>query len=77
MKSKEAYHLTLVPVPDSVPGIIRLRRFLKLALRGFGLRCVSVEPVSEASGQPDQANSTGTAGAAGIDVGEDGQTLRG
>jgi len=27
-----------------VPAVIRLRRFLKMALRSFRLRCVRVEP---------------------------------
>jgi hypothetical protein len=34
------YLLRLRPLPDSVPAIHRLRRALKLLLRGFGLRCV-------------------------------------
>jgi hypothetical protein len=36
----------LRPLPSSVPGIVRLRRLLKLMLRGFGLKCVSVSGVS-------------------------------
>ena len=27
---------------DSIPAIIRLRRLLKVALRSFGLRCVTI-----------------------------------
>ena len=36
--------LQAVPDPDGAPSIIRLRRFLKMALRSFGLRCVKIEP---------------------------------
>jgi hypothetical protein len=39
------YRITLQPLPDRIPGIARLRRFLKMALRGYGLRCVRNEEV--------------------------------
>ena len=32
-------------LPDDAPASVRLRRWLKLGLRTFGLRCVSVEEV--------------------------------
>jgi hypothetical protein len=40
----ETYVVTLRPVAGwgNIPGIVRLRRLLKLALRSCGLRCVSV-----------------------------------
>lgn len=34
--------LVLEALPDDVPGLVRLRRYLKLALRGYGLRCTHV-----------------------------------
>jgi hypothetical protein len=37
------YSLLLRVEPGDVPATVRLRRFLKLALRGFGLRCLSLQ----------------------------------
>jgi hypothetical protein len=37
--TREAYQLTLHPEGDGPPGVVRLRRLLKSALRSFGLRC--------------------------------------
>ncbi len=45
MQQPGDYHVILRPLPDTVPGVVRLRRFLKTALRGFGLRCVTVDEV--------------------------------
>lgn len=39
--------LRAVPDPGGVPAIIRLRRFLKMSLRSYGLRCVSIRPALE------------------------------
>lgn len=36
-----------------VPGDVRVRRFLKNALRSFGLRVVRVEPEGEGGGGPE------------------------
>jgi hypothetical protein len=33
----------LQPLPGDTPGVIRLRHFLKLALRAYRLKCLSVE----------------------------------
>ena len=45
-KAKPTFALTLQAVPGSdVPAIIRLRRFLKAALRGYGLRCIRAEEI--------------------------------
>lgn len=39
--SEERYTIVVVPVPGwGVPPIVRLRKFLKAALRSWGLRCV-------------------------------------
>ena len=42
------YSLTLQALPDNggPPAIIRLRRFLKMALRSYGLKCTSVLPAN-------------------------------
>src|SRR5262245_11585194 len=37
--------LTLRPLRDTVPAVVRLRRALKCLLRSFGLKCVGVEQV--------------------------------
>ncbi len=43
MKPAETYTVTLRSLPGyTAPVIVRLRRFLKVALRAFGLRCVSI-----------------------------------
>lgn len=39
------YQLVLEPEPSSIPPILRLRKLLKLALRAFGLKCVSAEEI--------------------------------
>lgn len=39
------YVLTLEALPDDVPAEVRLRRLLKLLLRGYRFRCVRVTPV--------------------------------
>jgi hypothetical protein len=51
---RERYQLTLEALPDSAPAVIRLRRFLKAALRAYGLRCTSaVELHPESAPKPD------------------------
>ena len=44
--------LTLHPLPDDVPVEVRLRQLLKVALRRFRLRCVSVEEVASPVQRP-------------------------
>jgi hypothetical protein len=50
------YRVTLRPVADPVPGgrpvEVRLRWFLKTALRSFGLRAVAIEEVPSAGPKP-------------------------
>jgi hypothetical protein len=41
----EDYLLILRALPDTVPGVIRLRAALKRFLRAYGLRCIRVEKV--------------------------------
>jgi hypothetical protein len=38
---RERFNLTLEALPDSAPAVIRLKRFLKAALRSYGLRCTA------------------------------------
>ena len=44
------FNLTLEALPhgDDRPAVIRLRAFLKLALRGFKLRCVEAKELTPA-----------------------------
>lgn len=43
MKDGPAYRLTFRAEGDGPPAIVRVRRLLKIALRGYGLRCLAVE----------------------------------
>jgi hypothetical protein len=45
VKGRPVYRLTLRPEPGDVPEMARLRRLLKALLRGYGLRCLSIEEV--------------------------------
>jgi hypothetical protein len=45
MTEEPDYRVTLRPLRDDVPAIIRLRRWLKRSLRGYGLRCLHVEEI--------------------------------
>jgi hypothetical protein len=47
------YFVVLRPEPGSAPPIVRLRRFLKLALRLYGLRAVDYRELRPAS-RPSQ-----------------------
>jgi hypothetical protein len=52
MKAKpthERFQLVVEALPDEVPANIRLRTFLKRALRSFGIRCVSISEVPPAT----------------------------
>jgi hypothetical protein len=45
---RERFSLTLEAPPDGgAPGPIRLKRFLKMALRAYGLRCTSAVELHE------------------------------
>lgn len=39
------WYITLRPLPANVPAAVRVRRFLKAALRAYGLRCEGVQAV--------------------------------
>lgn len=60
--TKTRYAIELRPEPGDVPGIVRLRRLLKSALRGYGLRCVAVR---ELAGEDDAGASQGADAAEG------------
>jgi len=50
------YRVVLRPLPGwTTPAIVRLRRALKMLLRGFGLRCIEVceiPPIGEVLTEP-------------------------
>jgi hypothetical protein len=51
--SQPTYTLILKAMPSPVPPIVRLRRALKMLLRGYGLRVVSmIEPTSHTPTTP-------------------------
>lgn len=54
------YRLDLMAEPCDVPEAVRLRRMLKLCLRAFRLRCVSVEQVDRPAIPPAVADAGGS-----------------
>jgi hypothetical protein len=64
-EQRPVYHLTLRPLKDSIPAIVRLRSLLKIALRTFRLECLEARegdpptdpptPSPAASGPPEAA----------------------
>ena len=44
--SRPTFTLTLVAVPSDVPPTVRLKRFLKSALRAYGLRCTEAREIT-------------------------------
>jgi hypothetical protein len=52
------FQLRLRPLPAGVPAAVRLRRFLKQALRAAGFRCIKVEELSQADGADPKPVST-------------------
>ena len=53
MKPKDAFILEIEVEPyGDIPGIIRLRSFLKAALRSWRIRCRRIEPLIEDSTLP-------------------------
>jgi hypothetical protein len=44
MTNRPHYHLTLDGLPDDVPGDIRLRQLIKVALRSFRFRAKEIRP---------------------------------
>ena len=42
--AREAYVITVVPTGDGPPVPQRLKRLLKVLLRGYGLRCTRIAP---------------------------------
>jgi len=56
--SGESYIVELKAEGAGPPGIVRLRRLLKAALRAFGLRCTSVSAANPPSATPLEAQRT-------------------
>ena len=59
----ERFTITLESVPSDIPAAARLKRALKMLLRGFGLRCVTAvetQPTNDAprSTQPTPKGTT-------------------
>lgn len=48
----ETWTLTVVPLPDAVPSEVRIRRFLKAALRTWRLRVTAIRETEAARGRP-------------------------
>ncbi len=44
--ANEIYTITIRAMPSNTPAAIRLRQLLKLALRAFSLRCISVTEIT-------------------------------
>jgi hypothetical protein len=58
---RERFTVVVEALPDKVPSRIRLRSFLKRALRSFNIRCVSVtpaEPPAASQAAPAAAEAT-------------------
>lgn len=53
------YRVDLRALPSDIPEAIRLRRFLKAALRSYGFRCVAVEQNGTAKAIEDGAPISG------------------
>jgi hypothetical protein len=58
---QQTFNVVLTALPGwGVPAVVRLRRFLKCALRAYGLRCVEIievpvaAPAGERDGQGDK-----------------------
>lgn len=56
--SQLVFRILLKAQPGKVPATVRLKRFLKLAFRAFGRKCVSCEEVQEdRKGEPGPQES--------------------
>lgn len=49
MSVSPRFRLVLVPMPDAVPPLARLKAALKVLRRRFGLRCERIEELPEGS----------------------------
>lgn len=57
--ARQEFLLRIRAEAGPVPPVIRLRRFLKLALRTFGLRVVSIEQLHDADAKSAAAEGRG------------------
>jgi hypothetical protein len=56
MAGRERFLVELEALPHSASAVNRMRRFLKMALRAYGLRCTDVRevrPQADAHGEAD------------------------
>jgi hypothetical protein len=51
---RPVFRVRLVAMPSDVPAAVRLKRFLKAALRGYGLRCVEALEEPRANSPPKE-----------------------
>ena len=49
---RERFRLLVEIIPDDVPASVMLKKFLKRALRAFGVKCISAEAVPIGDTQP-------------------------
>jgi hypothetical protein len=57
---EQCFKIIVRALPSPVPGVVRLRHALKIRLRTYGLRCLSVE---ELPAQPPPVATVATTGA--------------
>ena len=62
MKNRPRYVITLEPLPDAVPAMVRLRKYLKLALRSFRLKCIEAVEQKPDPKPPQADGSRGVGG---------------
>jgi hypothetical protein len=55
----ETYRVDLVALPDRTPGVVRLRAFLKAALRQYRLRATRVAETTAPPASPPPASPGG------------------
>ena len=51
MNDRPRFLVTLEALPDDVPAVVRLKKFMKAALRAYRLRCASAREVPADDGQ--------------------------
>jgi hypothetical protein len=56
-EQRTRYRLILEVLPGNTPAVIRLRHFLKLALRAWGLRALEVGPMPMSPPPPPVAET--------------------
>jgi hypothetical protein len=62
---RERFAIELTAAPDAVPAEIRLRQFLKAAIRRHGLRCTAIRRIGPATDGQTEGQAAKPAGKAG------------